>query len=104
MFILLHTSYLELGKNLIGIGVVVKHTQFTKRKSYPGNPRQLLFWKGKKNTHLSPLTTVIEDTLSVTLYFPSVTFSTSLEDWLSTYGSFIAITTLFGWLFTCIGT
>lgn len=52
MFILLHTSYLELGKNLIGIGVVVKHAQFTKRKSYPGNPRQLLFWKEKKtHTH-----------------------------------------------------
>ena len=50
-----YTSYLGLGKNLIGIGVVVKHTQFTKRKSYPGNPRQLLFWKEKKNTHLSPM-------------------------------------------------
>ena len=54
MFILLHTSYLELGKNLIGIGVVVKHTQFTKRKSYPGNPRQLLFWKEKKKKTHTP--------------------------------------------------
>ena len=104
MFILLHTSDLRLGKILIGIGVVVKHTQFTKSKSYPGNSRQLLFWEEKKNTRFMPLTFVIEDTLSVTLYFPSVTFSSSLEDWLSTYGSFIAITTLFGWLFTCIGT
>ena len=55
MFMLLHTSYLELGKNLIGIGVVVKHTQFTKRKSYPGNPRQLLFWKEKKKNTPQPI-------------------------------------------------